>query len=110
MTATHTAIDTTAVQTAGAHPDTQAALLAQARRRVGMKIGLLAHALAFSAVNLGLLMAHVLTDGARGLSAPLWGWGLGLTVHAIVVTARLRGNGFFERQVAAEAKRLKSRG
>ena len=71
----------------------------RARRRVALKTGFYVHATVFALVNGGLfLMSWIGGWGEgwghghrHGLVFPLWGWGLGLTIHGIVVLLRLKG-------------------
>lgn len=82
----------------------------RARRRVNAKIGFYTHALVFVLVNLGLFAINTMTGGYRWSVWPLWGWGLGLAIHGIVVFAGLRGEGLRERMLADEIERIKRRG
>lgn len=79
----------------------------RARRRVGLKIGFYVHALVFVLVNLGLYALNSATGGHRWSAFPLWGWGLGLAIHGIVVFTRLQGEGLRQRMVAQETERLR---
>ena len=90
----------------------------RARRRVALKKGWLVHALVFVLVNAGLWLmwqvADVGGDGwhmhRRGFHAfPLWGWGLGLAIHGIVVLFKLQGEGLTERMVEREIEAIKRR-
>ena len=101
---------TDTVRTDATAVSAETALLARARRRVALKRGFLMHAMVFAVVNLGLLVLSAATGGDRGLHAPLWGWGFGLMIHGIVVAMKLQGEGFHDRQVAAEVERLRRRG
>jgi hypothetical protein len=78
-----------------------------ARRRVGAKIGLAIHATAYVLVNAMLWMIDRRTGGIGWSTAPLLGWGLGLAIHATVVTLSLvagrPGNGL----IAKEMERLR---
>lgn len=78
----------------------------QARRRAGMKLGLYIHALVYVAVNLGLFVLDTVKGGPRWSWYPMFGWGLGLAIHALVITLALRGNGLFETLLAQERQRL----
>jgi len=74
-----------------------------ARRRVKMKIGLGIHAAAYLLVNSLLWMVDQRTGGIGWSHAPLLGWGLGLAIHATVVTLSLAahrpGNGLIEKEM-----------
>jgi hypothetical protein len=87
---------------------TDVELMERARRRVNLKMGFYAHALVFVLVNLGLLVLNQLTGGGRWHAWPLFGWGIGLTVHGIFTFLALRGEGVRDRMLAAEIERLKS--
>jgi hypothetical protein len=75
----------------------------QARRRAGLKLGWLIHALAYAIVNLGLWAAAVAGD-RYGAVYPSVGWGFGLLVHGLVVYLFL--GGIYERFVQREQARL----
>ena len=90
----------------------------RARHRVALKKGWLVHALVFVLVNASLwLMWQVADIGGdgwhlqrRGFHAfPLWGWGLGLAIHGIVVLFKLQGVGLTERMVKREIEAIKQR-
>ena len=90
----------------------------RARRRVALKKGWFVHALVFVLVNAGLwLMWQVADMGGdgwhmhrRGFHAfPLWGWGLGLAIHGIVVLFKLQGEDLTERMVEREIAAIKRR-
>jgi len=82
----------------------------RARRRVGLKIGFYVHALVFVLVNLGLYaMNATIGSGHRWPLFPLWGWGLGLAIHGIVVFTRLQGEGLRRRMIEQETERLRRR-
>lgn len=89
----------------------------RARRRVALKKGWLIHALVFVLVNAGLwLMSqlggwHEAWQMHRGgfRVFPLWGWGLGLAIHGLVVLFKLQGDGLTERMVEREIESLKRR-
>ena len=80
---------------------------ARARRRVGLKIGFYIHALVFVLVNLGLYAINSVGGGPRGSHFPLWGWGLGLAIHGIVVLILVQGEGLRSRMLAQEIERLR---
>ena len=77
-----------------------------ARRRVGLKMGWLIHALVYVLVNLGLA-AISLYQGRQWYLGPLLGWGLGLAIHGIVVWVNLRGQGLREHLMQAELEKLR---
>ena len=81
----------------------------RARRRVGLKIGFYVHALVFVLVNLGLYAMNSAIGGYRWSTFPLWGWGLGLAIHGIVVFTRLQGEGLRRRMIDQETERLRRR-
>ncbi len=90
----------------------------RARRRVALKKGLMIHALVFALVNGGLAALWALggwNDGwawhatGRLRIFPLWGWGLGLAIHAVVVFVKLQGEGVTERMVEREIAAIKQR-
>ena len=95
----------------------------RARRRVALKKGFLIHALVFVLVNAGLYLFWQLVSGGNsggnsggwgmrhggGHFFPLWGWGLGLAIHGIVVFIRLQGEGVTERMVDREIEAIKRR-
>lgn len=84
-------------------------LLARARKRVDMKLGFFTHALVFVLVNLGLYLITNQVPGARWMSFPIWGWGLGLAIHGVVTLLGLQGEGLRERMLAGELQRLRGR-
>ena len=79
----------------------------RARRRVGLKIGFYVHAAVFVLVNLGLYAVNSAIGGYRWSNFPLWGWGLGLAIHGIVVFTRLQGEGLRRRMIDSEMERLR---
>ena len=104
------------------YPDSTPPSLAQrARRRVALKKGFFIHLLVFVLVNAGLFVLWEgaewgLGDGAGwgrhhrvGGFFPLWGWGLGLAIHGIVVLLRLQGEGVTQRMVEREIEALRRR-
>ena len=104
------------------YPDSTPPSLAQrAGRRVALKKGFFIHLLVFVLVNAGLFVLWQgaewgLGDGAGwgrhhrvGGFLPLWGWGLGLAIHGIVVLLRLQGEGLTQRMVEREIEALKRR-
>ena len=79
----------------------------EARRRVGMKMGFLIHALVFVLVNLGMFALNVAVGGTRWAHFPAYGWAVGLAIHGIVVYARLQGFGLRETLLRREVERLR---
>ena len=90
------------------HPTTDAALLRRARKRVALKTGFYTHALVFTLVNLGLFALNSAVGGRHWSLFPLWGWGLGLTIHGVVTFLNLSGEGWRDRMLSAELARLRS--
>ena len=93
----------------------------RARRRVALKKGFFIHALVFVLVNAGLYALWTL-KGMAGVDGPgwgarhggmpffpLWGWGLGLVIHGIVVFLRLQGEGLTQTMVDREIAALQRR-
>jgi steroid 5-alpha reductase family enzyme len=79
----------------------------RARRRVHRKVGFYVHALVFVIVNLGLYAINSATGAARWSQFPLWGWGLGLTIHGIVTFIALQGDGLHQSMVQREMEHLR---
>ena len=98
---------------------TQPTTLQRARRRVALKTGFYTHALIFVLVNGGLFLLSLLGswgfgwgDGwghrhGGGVFFPLWGWGLGLTIHGVVVFLKLHTEGLRRRLLDREIEALK---
>ena len=82
-------------------------LEARARRRVNRKIGFYLHALVFVLVNLGLYAINSVTGGPHWARFPLWGWGLGLAIHAVVTLVALQGDGVRDGMLKREIERLR---
>lgn len=80
-----------------------------AKKRVEQKMGFLTHLLVFVLVNSGLYLLNVLRGGADWQIFPLWGWGLGLTIHGIVTLLSLQGQDLRERLLATELRTLRER-
>ncbi len=101
------------------HDPTPPTLEQRARRRVALKTGFYVHAIVFLLVNGGLLLMFSIGgwsdvsgwgQGHRhGLAFPLWGWGLGLTIHGIVVLLKLKGEGLSQRMLDQEIAALRRR-
>ncbi len=60
----------------------------RARQRVEELRGFYVHLLIFVLVNAGLFVLDMLSSGGTWFFWPLFGWGIGLAVHAISVFAR----------------------
>ena len=77
-------------------------------RRTDMKLGFRAHLMAYAIVNAGLTAINLITTPDHlWFFWPMFGWGLGLAAHAVVVFAdgeNLRG-----RMIEAEYERLRKR-
>lgn len=83
-------------------------LLRTARRRASAKFGFLIHFTVFVAVNAMLFFINQrTTPGLSWFAFPLGGWGIGLTIHGLIVF--VRGSGLHELMVAAELRRLEGR-
>ena len=79
----------------------------EARRRVGMKMGLYVHALVFVLVNAGIFALNLAIGGTRWAHFPAYGWAIGLVIHGVVVFARLQGYGLREAMMQREMERLR---
>ena len=81
-----------------------------ARKRAGAKLGWYVHAMVYVLVNLLLWAMSQHGFGSRPWSVfPLLGWGLGLTIHGIVVGFGAAGANLREKMEAAELERLVQR-
>jgi uncharacterized membrane protein len=78
-----------------------------ARKRAGMRLGWLIHAMVFIAVNL-LLATLSYLSGRHWAIFPFLGWGLGLAIHGMVVWLALPGSGLYQRMLARERERLQN--
>lgn len=76
-----------------------------ARRRAALKMGWYIHAGAYVAVNL-LLTSLSAMNGQHWAVFPAFGWGVGLTIHGIVVFLVTGGGGLQERMLQRERERL----
>ena len=79
----------------------------EARRRVGMKMGLYIHALVFVLVNVGMFALNLALGGTRWAHFPAYGWAIGLAIHGIVVFIRVQGYGLREAMLQREMERLR---
>jgi hypothetical protein len=82
-------------------PSTEAAR--RARTRIEDRLGFAFHLLVWFAVNLGLAVAQGV-DLTRGT---VWGWGIGLSAHALYVLVDLDGikDRLVERELTRTARR-----
>lgn len=80
-----------------------------AKKRVEQKMGFLTHLLVFVLVNAGLYLLNLLRGDAGWQIFPLWGWGLGLTIHGIVTLLSLQGQDLRERLLQSELQTLRTR-
>jgi hypothetical protein len=76
-----------------------------ARKRAGAKMGWYIHATVYVAVNLLLIMLSTMS-GRHWAVFPVFGWGIGLAVHGLVVFIVTGGAGLHERLVQQERNRL----
>lgn len=81
----------------------------RARRRVALKKSWLVHASVYLLVNAGLFLLGIAHGGRDIATLPLFGWGIGLAIHGIVVLARLHGEGLDRRWIEREAEALRRR-
>jgi len=79
----------------------------RARRRVGVKIGFLAHLSAYVLVNTALQGLNLLSGGPHWSVWPALGWGLGLAAHGLATLFALAGEGWRERWLQREIERLR---
>lgn len=80
-----------------------------AKKRVDQKMGFLVHLTVFVLVNAGLYLLNLGRGEAEWRVFPLWGWGLGLTIHGIVTLLSLQGQDLRQRLLEAELRRLRER-
>lgn len=81
----------------------ESALERQARRRASAQFGWLIHAGVYLAVNAGLLLLSI-SQGRSWAVFPALGWGLGLAVHGLAVSAI--GSSLRQRLLDRERRRL----
>ena len=67
------------------------------------------HAAAYVLVNAGLMALNEMNGGPRWFPFPLMGWGLGLTIHGLVVGSLLATDGVRRGWVQREMERLQAR-
>ena len=79
-----------------------------AHRRARRKLGWYIHALAYVCVNL-VLLAMSFANGRHWALFPLFGWGLGLLIHGLVVFAAAPGGALYTRLVDRERAALARR-
>ena len=84
-----------------ASPLASDALERLAHKRAKMRLGWLTHAFVFVAVNLLLAMLAAASDH-HWSAFPLFGWGLGLAIHGVVVFLSTGGFDLQERLVRHE--------
>lgn len=80
-------------------------LEARALHRVRRKIGFYTHALVFVLVHLGFGLAYL--AGLRPRPFFVWGWAIGLSIHAFLTFASLQGEGLRERMLRQEIERMR---
>lgn len=80
-----------------------------ARRRAGMRMAWIVHAMVFVTVNV-LLAVIAYVAGRNWAIYPLLGWGLGLGIHGAVVLLAMPGGRLFQRLVQQERERLEKDG
>jgi hypothetical protein len=78
-----------------------------AHKRAGARMGLYVHALVYVLVNLGL-WAIALAGGKHWAIFPTLGWGLGLAVHATIVTMAMPGAALYQSLLQRERARLQT--
>lgn len=76
-----------------------------AHRRARRKLGWYVHALAYVGVNLALL-AISFAHGQHWALFPLFGWGLGLLIHGLVVFGAAPGGALYTRLLDCERAAL----
>lgn len=76
-----------------------------AQRRTRRKLGWYIHALAYVCVNL-VLVALSWSSGRHWAVFPLFGWGLGLALHAVAVFAAAPGSRVYEQLLQRERAAL----
>jgi hypothetical protein len=76
-----------------------------ARKRASAKMGWYIHALVYLAINV-LLAVLSAASGRHWAVFPAMGWGLGLTIHGIVVWVFTGAGGLHQRLVERERARL----
>ena len=78
-----------------------------ARKRAGRRMGWFIHLLVFFSVNLLLAVVAGASGRLPGF-APLWGWGMGLAIHGVVVLLSSGTWGLHEKLLRAERHSLAS--
>jgi hypothetical protein len=103
-----TETDTMLTETDGAGEDP---LLHSAKKRAEELQGFYIHLFVYAAVNAGLFAINALTrdGGAWWFYWPLLGWGIGLTIHALVTFAGLFSQDWKERKAAELYDRARRR-
>lgn len=83
--------------------------MAEATRRVYLKLSLYVHAAVYVVVNALLIAINLSTDSTYlWFVWPLLGWGLGLALHALVVFLAPRWRPLRDRMVQRELQRRSS--
>jgi hypothetical protein len=80
-------------------------LEARAYQRVRRKLGFYIHATVFTLVHLGFFAAYLF--GTRPRPFFIWGWAIGLLIHAAFTFWSLQGEGLRERMLRQEIERLR---
>jgi 2TM domain len=82
-------------------------LESRAERRVRRKMGFYIHAFVFVVVNIGLYAINSVSGEPRWSHFAMWGWGLGLAIHALVTFIALQGGGVRRGMLAREIEHLR---
>jgi hypothetical protein len=78
-----------------------------AHKRAAARMGLLVHATVYGLVNL-TLWGIALANGRHWAIFPTLGWGLGLAIHAAVVTLAMPGATLYQKLLQHERSRLQT--
>ena len=82
----------------------------RANKVVKARIGFYIHLTAYLAVNALLIAVNLATSTARLWCLwPLFGWGVGVFVHALVILGLSRGRGLKSRMIEREIRRYPGR-
>ena len=83
---------------------------ARANKVVNARIGFYIHLTAYLAVNALLIAVNLATSTARLWCLwPLFGWGVGVFVHALAILGLSRGRGLKSRMIEREIRRYPGR-